>query len=364
MAIPFLRKIRALFPLKLGQPPIKPGQPQNKPGSTTTVPAAEHQSYRVQDRVAYWCFRLIVAFVQSLPLERSQRIASLIAGFLTHVAPIRGKLVRENLQRAFPAWQPEQSVATQQQMWEHLVLMLCEVAVAPRKIHRENWYDHYHISVEDRRTMMQIALDRRPKVLVSGHFGNFELAGYVTGLFGIGTTTIARPLDNGFVHDYINRFRSLGGQYLLPKSGSAADVELILQKGGALSLLADQYGGPKGCWVEFLGHPASCHKALALFTLSSGAPMMVCSNVRKSEPLVFETKVLGVADPQSEECPDSVADLTRWYNACLESEIREFPGQYWWVHHRWKGVPPTKKRTAESSLSESTLPANSCAGSC
>lgn len=335
-------------------------------------PIAEHQTYRFSDRIAYWCFRLLIAVLQSLPLERAERLASLIAGFLTRVVRIRGRLVRENLKRAFPDWEPELAIQTQRQMWEHLVLMVCEVALAPRKIHRENWHEHFRVSLEDRRTMIRIALDRRPKVMVSGHFGNFELAGYITGVFGIGTTTIARPLDNGFVHDYINRFRSSGGQYMLPKTGSAADVEALLQRGGALSLLADQYGGPKGCWIEFLGHPASCHKALALFTLSSGAPMMVCSNVRLGSALVFELKVLGLADPQKEDCPDSVTAMTQWYNRCLEGAIRLFPGQYWWVHHRWKGVPPAKKRAApvveelrvETALSGASIPMNSCSGSC
>ena len=194
--------------------------------------------------------------------------------------------------------------------------------------------------------MLQVVLDTRPKVLVSGHFGNFELAGFVTGLFGVGTTTIARPLDNGFVHDYVNRFRSMGGQYMVPKNGSSSQIEELLQQGGALSLLADQYGGPKGCWVEFLGQLASCHKALALFTLSSGAPMMVCTNLRKGRPLQFELRVVGIADPSRENCPDSVQDLTCWYNRCLEKEIRKCPSQYWWVHHRWKGVPPKKVRQA------------------
>jgi KDO2-lipid IV(A) lauroyltransferase len=187
-----------------------------------------------------------------------------------------------------------------------------------------------------------LVLDPRPKILVSGHFGNFELAGFITGLFGISTTAIARPLDNGFVHEYIDRFRSCGGQFMLSKSGSSSQVEALLAKGGALSLLADQYGGPKGCWVEFLGQLASCHKALALFTLSSGAPMMVCSNIRTSRPLHFKMSILGLADPQQTDCPDSILAMTKWYNQCLEGAIRATPSQYWWVHHRWKGTPPAK----------------------
>lgn len=301
---------------------------------------SNHQTYTWQDRLVYWVFRLFIASVQSLSLERCERFARLLAHLLTHVLKVRRTLVESNLKRVFPSWSLDESLATQEQMWEHLILMICEIAHANRKIHRENWYEHFDLP--DRQAMLRLVLDPRPKVLVSGHFGNFELAGYITGLFGITTTAIARPLDNGFVHDYIDRFRSCNGQFMLPKSGSSDQVEALLAKGGALSLLADQYGGPKGCWVEFLGQLASCHKALALFTLSSGAPMLVCSNIRTKKPLHFQMSILGLADPKFTDCPDSIQTMTQWYNQCLEKAIRAVPSQYWWVHHRWKGTPPAK----------------------
>ncbi|MFN7732999.1 MAG: lysophospholipid acyltransferase family protein [Pirellula sp.] len=306
--------------------------------------SSEHQTYSWRDRAVYLVFRAVIAAMQSISLERCQRISRVLAYWLTHILPIRRKLVAANLELVFPNWSPDHSLAVQQSMWEHLLLMVCEIAHAPRKVHRENYLDFFRIG--DRRRMLSVILDHRPKVLVSGHFGNFELAGFVTGLFGISTTTIARPLDNGFIHDYLTQFRSLGGQHFLPKTGSATAIEALLQQGGALSLLADQYGGPKGCWVDFLGHPASCHKALALFTLSSGAPMMVCSNVRREAPLHFDLDVLGVADPQSPDCPSSVQTMTRWYNECLESAIRSHPEQYWWVHRRWRGEPPRRNKPA------------------
>lgn len=304
----------------------------------------EHQSYSFKDKLVYLVFRLFIAILQSMSIERCQRLCSVLATLLTHHVKIRRRLVEENLQLVFPQWTPTESRDVQQKMWEHLLLMVCEIAHAPRKIHRENWHEYFLIA--NRKPILQVTLDQRPKVLVSGHFGNFELAGFVTGLFGISTTTIARPLDNGFIHDFVNRFRSLGGQHLLPKTGSAPAIETLLENGGGLALLADQYGGPKGCWVDFLGHPASCHKALALFTLSSGAPMLVCSNVRTKKPLQFELKALGIADPKDPQCPDSIQSLTKWYNQCLEGAIRETPQQYWWVHRRWRGEPPKRTRSA------------------
>lgn len=310
--------------------------------SVNNADIAANQRYRWKEYLVYLAFRAVITFVQIVSLERCDRFAKLLAFVFSKWIPLRSDLIKDNLKLVFPNWEQPKTEQVHFDMWNHLLLMGCEIAQASRKIHRENWHEHF--TIPDRAEMLQIVMDSRPAVLVSGHFGNFELAGFVTGLFGVPSTTIARPLDNGFVHDYVTKFRSLGGQHFLPKEGSAPQIQELLQAGGNLSLLADQYAGPKGCWVDFLGHPASCHKGLALFTLSSGAPMMVCSNIRKQQPLQFELHVLGVADPKKDEdYLNSVQTLTRWYNQCLESAIRVFPEQYWWVHRRWRGEPPPKR---------------------
>ncbi len=307
-----------------------------------TPQAQENQTYSLKDRFAYTVFRTIICLLQMIPLDRCDRICWLIARIFCNWIPVRQSLIRENLEMIFPNWTPERSERVTEQMWHHMLLMACEVAQAPRKVHRENWHEHFRIP--DRRSMLKIVMDDRPTVLVSAHFGNFELAGFLTGLFGIATTTVARPLDNGFVHDYVTKFRSMGGQYYLPKEGSSQQIQDLLNRNGNLTLLADQHAGAKGCWVDFLGKPASCHKGLALFTLSSGAPMIVCCNVRTGGPLQFDLSVLGIADPvEGGEHLNSVPSLTRWYNECLEGIIRLFPEQYWWVHRRWREPPPQRR---------------------
>ena len=156
--------------------------------------------------------------------------------------------------------------------------------------------------------------------MVSGHFGNFELGSYITGLLGYRGYVIARPLDNPYLDRYVSRFRAAYGQIVLPKHGSAGQVEAVLSGGGRIGLLGDQHAGPKGCWVDFLGRPASCHKAVALLTLTGGAPLLVTYAKRVGGPLQFEAGLMGVADPQTPgQEQANVESLTRWYNAMLEA---------------------------------------------
>lgn len=301
---------------------------------------------RLANWLAYLAVRTVVSLVQAVTLDTCHAGARLLARVATDLVRLRRDVVDENIRHAFPHLTESQRRRMARQMWEHLFLMVCEIAHAPRRVHDTNWRQFF--SFQGKRELVAYMLDPRPKVLVSGHFGNFELSAYMTSLLGFPGHAIARPLDNPYLDRYVDRFRELQGQYILPKKGSAPQVEAVLQEGGLIALLGDQYAGPKGCWVEFLGRPASCHKAVALLTLTSGAPLVVAYGRRTGGPLQFELGLEGVADPQ-QPGPElaNVKSLTRWYNAMLERVVARAPEQYWWVHRRWKGAPPKRGQQTE-----------------
>lgn len=294
------------------------------------------------DWLVYVLIRVFVCVLQMLPIETCHGLARMLSVVACDIVRLRYRVVDENLRHAFPAWDRRTRHTAMRRMWEHLFLMVAEVAHAPRTIHETSW--RQYVTFRDKPLIVRYLLDPRPAVLVTGHYGNFEVAGYVLGMFGFPTFTIARKLDNPFLDRFITRFRASTGQFILPKQGCAPQVEAVLASGGLLSVLGDQHAGPKGCWVEFLGRPASCHKAVALFTLTSGAPQIVSYLRRKGRPMHFEIGVAGIADPQTWDTRlAAVKPLTRWYNERLEEMILEAPEQYWWVHRRWKGEPPTRR---------------------
>lgn len=265
---------------------------------------------------------------------------------------LRRKIIDPNLKLVYGDLDKDQLSYLRRQMWHHLFLMVCEIAHAPRKIHRSNWRDHVYMRDKDRQ--LSVLMEPRATILVTGHFGNFEVAGYTTGLLGLHTSTVARPLDNPYIDRYVEEFRSATGQFILPKDGSSTAIQELLEDKGTLTILADQHAGPKGCWVDFFGHATSCHKALALFVLSAKAPMMVSYARRLGQPLRFEIGMTGLADPallESNIPPQylsSVEELTRWYNEKLEEAIRLAPEQYWWLHRRWRDVPANVLKRLEA----------------
>ena len=300
------------------------------------------------DFLVYLAVRLFVCLVQSLSLQTCGRLSRRLAWVASDVVRLRGRVIEENLCRAFPHWSEPERRHVALRMWEHLFLMICEIAHAPRKIHDTNW--RQYICFRNQAAMMRLLWSERPKVFVSGHYGNFELGGYTMGLFGFPTYAVARPLDNPFLDRFVKQFREAKGQHILPKQGSADEIAELLANNRTLSVLGDQHAGPKGCWVGFFGAPASTHKAIALFALSNRAPLAVGYARRLDKPLRYEMAVEAVSEADSLSEPSvTIHGLTQWFTQVLERIIQQKPEQYWWVHRRWKGEPPAARRRQKAA---------------
>ena len=293
---------------------------------------------RVADAAAYAAVRVVICVIQSLPRSTCERWARTLSGIIAHRLRIRRDVVRRNLAIALPDATPQARREMARAMWEHLLLMIVEIAHADRVIHRTTW--RRYLRIHDAEQVVRTMWLERPKVLLAGHFGNFEIAAHMFGLFGFRVFSVARELDNPLLDRFVTRFRESRGQVMLPKKGSAADVAQVLESNGAFGLLGDQAGGPRDCRVDFFGRPVRVHRAIGVFALSVSAPVMVCTATRRGGLFAYELRLEGCTDPASggPETADTRA-LSQWYTQLLEQAIRREPAQYWWVHRRWREEP-------------------------
>ena len=289
----------------------------------------------------YILVRSLFCCIQACSDTVISRFASFLAWLGNDVFQIRRDVIVENLSAVYPLLNAKQRIDLSRQMWRNLVLMCCEIAQAPRRINRYSWRNHIELNNLD--SLVAALLDTRPAILLSGHFGNFEIAGFAAGLFGFPSFTIARPLDNPRLNEYFNKFRSMYGQFILPKQGIADQVTDLLEAGATLTVLGDQADPLTGIELDFLGRQATCHKAIALFALKSNCNMIVATAVRKSQYMKLTLTCIDVLDMmQLDKAEHSIRNVTQWYNEQLESEILRTPHQYWWLHRRWK--PKIKRR--------------------
>ena len=301
-------------------------------------PLAKRLAKRLADRATYAAVRTLICVVAALPRPACERWARRASRLLAGRLRIRREVVGDNLRHAFPEATAADRYELERGMWEHLLLMIVEIAHANRVIHKTTW--RRHLRIHGMEEMVRQFWLERPKVILSGHYGNFELAAYLFGLFGLRIFSVAREMDNPLLDRFVTEFRESRGQKILPKRGSAPDVAQVLAENGAIGLLGDQ-AADRGCWVEFFGRPASVHKAISVFALSSSAPVLVCSATRRGGLFDYDLRLEGVGDPAAggPETADIQA-LSQWYTDLLERAIRREPAQYWWVHRRWRGKPP------------------------
>jgi KDO2-lipid IV(A) lauroyltransferase len=224
----------------------------------------------------------------------------------------------------------------------HFCKMIMELLHTPRKIHLTNWREH--VSLVGHEPTLDRLMTGGPIILLTGHYGNWELAGYLFGLFGFPTYSVARTLDNPYLDRFLRTFRERTGQKLIPKAGGYDQILEVLQSGRALSMLADQDAGQRGMFVEFFGRPASTHKAIALLAIEHQAPVVVGVTRRIGPGFRYEIRSADVIEPA--EFSGTAADawlLTQRYSTALETLIRQDPTQYLWLHRRWKHQPQQRK---------------------
>ncbi len=223
--------------------------------------------------------------------------------------------------------------------------MAVEIACLPRRIHIHNWRSFAEPRGFDR--LMRCLLDDRPVLIVTAHFGNWEVAGYVTGLVGLKSFAIARDLDNPRLDRFLRTFRQKTGQTILSKSGEFDKITAALEANGTVATLGDQDAGPRGLFVDFFGRPASTHKAVALLSIQYDVPMLVVGIPRIGWPMKFALEVEDVIEPRDYGSRrDAVPAMTIRFTQAIESMARRHPEQYFRLHRRWKHQPPVGKRVS------------------
>ncbi|MBI3821734.1 MAG: lysophospholipid acyltransferase family protein [Planctomycetes bacterium] len=303
---------------------------------------ADKKRSPIADFLVYLAVRILVCIIQALPFETACRWACIL-GWIVYKLDKRHRLVAlENLQKAFPGrYSDAQIDKLVRGVYEHFCTVLIEIVHMPRRYHLHNYKQR--LVMHNSAPLMEMLLSGRPVLFVSGHLGNWELAGYSLSLFGFQGHAIARPIDNPYVDQYLRTFRERTGQKLLAKHGDFDNIEGLLASGGILATLADQDAGQRGLFVDFFGRPASTHKAVALLALEHGVPMVVTGTIKIDGKYRLET--IDVIDPLDyDKSPDAVRVITQRFTTGLEKLIRQAPEQYFWLHRRWKHAPIERKK--------------------
>jgi KDO2-lipid IV(A) lauroyltransferase len=170
----------------------------------------------------------------------------------------------------------------------------------------------------------------RGAVIVTGHLGNWELAGSYLASVGVPLTAVARRQAGRF-GSRLSALRSEIGLEVLDQDAGVRPLYRALRSGRCVALAADQHfwaGEP----IPFLGRPAMWRLGPARLAISAGVPLVFGSLVREGKGYLVEVKSIA---EEALEAGDAVT-ATRVWVSVLEEAVRERPEQYFWFHRRWK----------------------------
>lgn len=262
--------------------------------------------------------------------------------FFYHVFPFRRGVVLGNLRRVFGDTLPEPEIVRLAQAYcAHFIRFLMEFLHQPfmSKERKKTW-----VRVENIESVIEAHKQGKGILILTGHFGNWEAATVA----GIGQFPqyrnlfhfVRRPLKPQWFNDFITRRFQKSGFGTLGKRGSLDHMLDLLSGGAIIVYVLDQHaGGHDGVVADFLGHPASTFKSLAILALSTGAPVVPAACWREADG----THVLRFEEPLAPvECDnpgEEIRRTTRSYNAALERLLLRHPEQWIWMHKRWKVRP-------------------------
>jgi KDO2-lipid IV(A) lauroyltransferase len=179
-------------------------------------------------------------------------------------------------------------------------------------------------------------------LVLTGHFGNWELLAHAIGLYGNPIHLVHRPFRNPLFDGFVNTERRRSGTTLISKRRAAHEIIQVLRQRGIVAVPFDQNAtGRWGVFAEFFGVPASTHPGLARLHELSGAPVYPVFLVRKDGSSRHEIVILPrVETSRGEGRERDTVENTRRFNRVFESMVRLHPDHWIWMHKRWRTRPP------------------------
>jgi len=290
------------------------------------------------DWLVYVALRILVVFLYCFDVEANLNAACFLGRLLWKHYHRGRKRALENLGASFPEKSEQWRWQVGRRSFEHIVMLVIDVLFTQRLVKKYNWrnYSRYK-NVERAKWLMQ---EGNGLLMVAGHYGNFEIMGYLLGLFGFNVYSVARPLDNRFINRYLYDVRRRAGQKIIDKKGAAGLMADISSDGATLCFIADQDAGKKGVFVDFFGRKASTYKSIGLLAIANNIPIGVGYSRRIDNRFYFEIGINRIIFPEEwAEKDDPLKWVTAEYTKAIEEFVREEPSQYWWLHRRWKHRP-------------------------
>ena len=272
----------------------------------------------------YFFLRQLKKYLTIISPMKRYRLSNYFAGILYHHTNTRKEQARENISKAFPKWEKEKIEKTLKNNYQFFSYNFFQFMAFPKS------WEGLKFDVSGQKLFDSCLKQNKGLILISGHFGAWEILGKWVGEYVNLFTGIAQNQKNKGANKFFIEQRELPGTKHIFRKEPISKMYDVLGKKGVLGLISDQDAKKKGVFVDFFGIPASTSKGAALFHINTSAPILLGVCIRKKMQH-YLIKFIPV-DTGSK----TIEDITQSYTTILEKCVRENPEQYFWFHRRWK----------------------------
>lgn len=288
----------------------------------------------------YWAVYLVILFARLIPMGLLRVISSLLGRLLYILVKKRRNIALENLRHVFAREKTERQIReTALQSFTSFFLTFLEIMKFRHLFAGDDAMDRVRAITEGVDALFQKAKNIHDKaggcIFVTPHIGNWELLPHVSAMVGIPLVVVARPTDNEYLEKLIYQNRASSGQIIIPKKNAFLVLQKTLNSGKSIGMLPDQ-STARGIVVDFLGRKATATPVPAILAITHKRPIIVVACCRKDKNHFegFVSDPIWPGEYKSEK--EEILRLTKEINLNMESIIRKYPGQYLWMHNRWK----------------------------
>ncbi len=288
-------------------------------------------------RIAYLLLRLftwvIAGLVRVLPLSWLRRLAAALAYLVCVFIPSRQHLAQENIRRVFGERFDERQ---RRQIARQATVNICKTMIELLKMR--------YLGEEQLKEMVSLrgekhlwaALERgKGVILLTAHFGNWEIGGARLVIEGFPVVVIARDASEQFAARLINQARQHQGMTVLTRE-NMRDVFRALRDNRCLAILPDQHVAEGGIVVDFLGHPAATAVGPATMAVRTDCAVVPLFGCRRADDTI-DGYILPAMDlVRTGDRDHDITENTKLFNQIIGDQIQQHPEQWLWLHNRWK----------------------------
>jgi KDO2-lipid IV(A) lauroyltransferase len=293
-------------------------------------------------RVQYGALRGVIGVLRRMGMRAAGRVGANLGMLGYRPLGIRREVVERQVRAAFPSLPADEVQRIARASYANLGRTTAETALLPL-YDRERIIDMFD-EVEGWSIVEERLARGKGLILVSGHFGNWEVGGAYLAARGVPMQAVARYMENPLFDAYLTRTRERIGMRIVHDDEAVRRVPRSLRDGNAVAFLVDQGAvGLASIWVPFFKRLAKTPRGPAVFALRLGAPVVFGAAIRQPSGrfrLTFEP----IDSTSTGNLEADVERIVTDYTATLERWVRRAPEQYFWQHRRWKhqrpGTPP------------------------